>query len=103
VRRVHERDTTLDLPAITLDLIGRLHALEARLNGVQADLHASKGEVSDRDQRLERTQLAVTRQGAMIEILRERMDADRATHRLAQTALDAFDSGAVVIPDHVAT
>jgi hypothetical protein len=95
-RRIHERDTTLDLPGVALDLIAQITSLETRLRGLQADLHACQGEVSDRDQRIEAAQLTITRQGAFIAALRDRLERDIASHVLAQRAVDAFDSGKVI-------
>lgn len=98
-RRLRDRDDTLDLHKAVPDLIKAIRDRDARVLGLQAELNACQNEVADRDQRLERAQLAITRQDAMIKILRERMLADRATHALAEAALEAFDRGAVVIPD----
>ena len=97
-RRIHERDTTLDLPAIALDLITRVRAFEVRIAEGRGALQRCQNEVADRDQRLERAQAENIRQAAVLAILRERMDADLATHHLARVALDAFDRGVIVIP-----
>lgn len=97
-RRIHERDTTLDLPGISLDLIAQVRTLDSRLAGIQNDLISCRSEVTDRDQRIERLQNAITRQTAIIGILRERMKVDLASHALAQASLDAFDKGAIIIP-----
>lgn len=97
-RRLGDRDPTLNLHHVVPELIATGRDLSRQLAGAQSDLNASRAQIVDRDQRLERAQFEITRLEAVVSILRERMQVDLASHALAQASLEAFDKGAVVIP-----